>query len=68
MTIMNIATLDMYGLKDVAKAEEMNRLALDGYEKSLGKNHDRMKMCARNLAVLLEKIGTRRKDLRKGAR
>ena len=43
----------------------MVRQALDGYEKSLGKQHESTKRCARNLAVLLEEIGTRKKDLRK---
>eukprot|EP00518_Triparma_eleuthera_P017650 CAMPEP_0197550956 /NCGR_PEP_ID=MMETSP1320-20131121/4373_1 /TAXON_ID=91990 /ORGANISM="Bolidomonas sp., Strain RCC2347" /LENGTH=44 /DNA_ID= /DNA_START= /DNA_END= /DNA_ORIENTATION= len=36
-------------LKDFVKAEEMYRLALDGYEKSLGNKHEDTKRCARNL-------------------
>ena len=56
-TIMNIDAVYTDGFKDITKAEEMYRLALDGHEKSLGKDHDRMKMCARNLNILLEEIG-----------
>ena len=61
---MNMAGIFTDGLKDFTKAEEMFRHALDGYEKSLGKDHERRKRCAKNLAVLLEKIGTRKQDLR----
>ena len=32
---------------------------------SLGKNHEETNRCAKNLAILLEEIGTRKKDLRK---
>ena len=32
-----MATACMDGFKDFTKAEEMNRLALDGYEKSRGR-------------------------------
>eukprot|EP00518_Triparma_eleuthera_P005263 CAMPEP_0182453710 /NCGR_PEP_ID=MMETSP1319-20130603/660_1 /TAXON_ID=172717 /ORGANISM="Bolidomonas pacifica, Strain RCC208" /LENGTH=131 /DNA_ID=CAMNT_0024651663 /DNA_START=152 /DNA_END=548 /DNA_ORIENTATION=+ len=38
---------------DFMKAEEMNRQALDGYERSLGKQHTDTKNCAKNLAILL---------------
>ena len=31
----------------------MYRLALDAYEKSLGKDHEYTKKCARNLGILL---------------
>ena len=48
-TIMYMANTYAGGLKDFTKAEEMNRLALDGYEKSLGRDHDDTKRCARNL-------------------
>ena len=47
------------GFKNYTKAEEMYRHALDGYEKSLGKDHEHTKRCARNLAIVLEGIGTR---------
>ena len=43
----------------------MYRQALDGHEKSLGKEHEDTAMCARNLAILLENIGTRKEDLQK---
>ena len=45
------------GLTDFVKAAEMVRQALDGYEKSLGKQHEDTKRCARNLNILLEKMG-----------
>ena len=64
-TIMNMAVTYKAGLKDFTKAEEMYRLALDGKESSLGKGHEDTKRCARNLAILLEEIGTRKEDLRK---
>ena len=64
-TIMNMAVTYKDGLKDFTKAERMYRQALDGYEKSLGKEHKSTKRCARNLALLLEELGTRKKDLRK---
>ena len=50
-TIMNMATVCMEGLKDFTKAEEMFRIALDGYEKSLGKDHESTKICVRNLSI-----------------
>ena len=53
---MNMATT-YNGLKDFAKAERMYRQALDGYERSLGKEHEYTKECARNLNILLEKMG-----------
>ena len=43
------------GLKDFIKAEEMYRLALDGNEKSLGKDHKNTKECAFNFAFLVVK-------------
>ena len=42
----------------------MFRQALDGYEKSLGKDNKDTKLCARNLACLLEEQG-RQDDLQK---
>ena len=51
--IMCMATTYMKGLKDFTKAEEMYRLALDGKEMSLGKDHENTKGCAENLALLL---------------
>ena len=56
-TIMNMAIVYKAGLKDFAKAEEMYRVALDGYEKSLGKAHEDTKHYARNLNILLEDAG-----------
>ena len=53
---MNMATTYKEGLKDFTKVEEMYRLALDGCEKSLGKDNQSTKGCARNLAVFLETI------------
>ena len=52
------------GLMDFAKAEEMYRLALEGCEKSLGKDAMFTKECVQNLARLLERIG-RQTDLQK---
>ena len=52
-TIMNMATVYMEGSKVFTKAEELYRQALDGYEKSLEKDHKDTKKCARNLAILL---------------
>ena len=40
------------GLKNFTKAEEMYRRALDGKEKSLGKEHNSTKYIASNLAIL----------------
>ena len=42
----------------------MFRFALDSYEKSLGKDHEDTKDCARNLFILLEMMG-RQTDLHK---
>mmetsp|Transcript_14880 Transcript_14880/g.29649 ORF Transcript_14880/g.29649 Transcript_14880/m.29649 type:complete len:85 (-) Transcript_14880:51-305(-) len=50
---MNMAKTYRDGLTDYVKAEEMYRQALDGREKSLGKEHEHTKGCARILAVLL---------------
>ena len=41
----------------------MYRLALDGYEKSLGKAHEWTKGCAGNLAQLLELQGRKKECL-----
>eukprot|EP00518_Triparma_eleuthera_P019087 CAMPEP_0197547164 /NCGR_PEP_ID=MMETSP1320-20131121/1577_1 /TAXON_ID=91990 /ORGANISM="Bolidomonas sp., Strain RCC2347" /LENGTH=70 /DNA_ID=CAMNT_0043106875 /DNA_START=30 /DNA_END=242 /DNA_ORIENTATION=+ len=43
-------------LKDFAKAEEIFRQVLDGYERSLGIAHKKTKSCARNLNILLEEM------------
>ena len=50
LTTMNMANAYCVGLKDFANAEEMYMLALDGYEKSLGRDHEDTKQCATNLA------------------
>ena len=60
-TIMNMASTYMEGLKNFAKAEKMYRQALDGFERSLGKEHDKTKRCAGNLAVLLGQKGEKDK-------
>ena len=61
-TIMIMAVAYMDGTKDFTKAEEMFRLALDGREKSLGKDHERTQERAFNLAVLyFQDIPSRRK-------
>ena len=40
----------------------MTRLALDGHKKSLGKDHEVMKKCARNFAILVaEKLKDKEK-------
>ena len=64
MTIMNMAIV-YKKTENFAKAEDMYTQALDGHEKSLGKDHADTKNCARNLAILLDTFGTRKKDLRK---
>ena len=64
-TIYNMALTYGDGLGDRVKEEEMYRQALDGYERSLGKDAENTKNCARNLAILLETLGTRKEDLRK---
>ena len=53
MTIENMVITYQVGTKDFSKGEEMMRLALGGYEKSLGKDHEVKKKCARNLAASL---------------
>ena len=52
MTIMNMAVTYGDGLGDRVKEEEMHRQALDGYKRSLGKEHEHTKKCAMNLARL----------------
>ena len=60
--IMNMAIVFMDRLKDFTKAEDMFRLAVDGYKKSLGKDHVSTKRSARNLAIMLRDQG-RQADL-----
>ena len=43
ITIMSMGVIFDVGMKDLAKAEEMYRLALDGHEKSLGKDDQDIK-------------------------
>ena len=50
---MKKAVVFMDRLKDFTKAEEMYRVALDGSEKSLGKDRKDTKQYAENLAILL---------------
>ena len=47
MGIVILTTVHKNGLEDLAKAEELYRLALDGLEKSLGKDHEHTKSCAK---------------------
>jgi hypothetical protein len=54
-TIMNIAIAYEVDLKDFTKAEGTYRLALDGHEKSLWKNHANTRIWARNLAISLSR-------------
>ena len=56
-TIYNMALTYGDGLGDRVKEEEMYRQALDGYERSLGKQDERTKTCARNLNIILEHMG-----------
>ena len=51
--MMNMALTYQNGLRNFVKAEEIFRLALDGYERSLEKKHVDTKRCAKNLAILL---------------
>ena len=59
MTIENMANA-YTNAKDFTKVEDMYRLALDGYEKSLGKGHQRTKDCAFNMHLLFEQTGQHR--------
>ena len=52
-TILNMAITYEVGLKNFVKAEQMYRQALDGFERSLGKEHRDTKLCARHFASLL---------------
>ena len=52
-TFMNMEGTHMDGLKDFPKAKEMYRMALKWYERSLGKEQEDTKNCAKNLAFLL---------------
>ena len=64
LTIMNTANTYTAGLKDFVKAERMFRRALDGYERSLGKEYEGTKTCAFMLALMLHEQG-RQDDLQK---
>ena len=63
-TIMNIGMV-YKKTGNFTKAEELYMLALDRYEKLLGKDHEDTKDCARNLALLVvgglmkDKVNTR---------
>ena len=50
--IVNMASTYQQGVKDFAKAEELYRFALDGFEKSLGKDHEETKNLAMGLTRL----------------
>ena len=67
MTILNMANAYMIGPKDFTKSEEMyrlatDRLALDGFQKSLRRDHEVTKRCARNLARLYLESAMNDKD------
>ena len=51
-TIYNMTCAYHKGLNHLTKAEEMHKLPLKAYERSLGKEHKDTKVCARNLGVL----------------
>ena len=65
-TLMTIEGMgDVYKkIKNFTKAEGMYRLALDGYDMSLGKDHRLTKNCAFNLASMLRDQG-RQDDFQK---
>ena len=42
----------MEGGEGYPRAEEMLKMALDGYDRSLGKEHEDTTRCAKNLAVI----------------
>ena len=65
MTIMNMASTYDVGLKDFSKAEEMFKLALDGYEKALGKENEDTKRCAKGLAIFYITGAPSKEKLRK---
>ena len=65
MTIYNMGNIYAGGLKDFVKAEEMYRQALDGRERSLGKEHEDTKSCAKNLAILYFQEAPSKEKLRK---
>lgn len=52
---MNMANAYMLLNGDFTKAEEMLKLSLHGYEKSLGKEHDSTNKCAKYLAIYLDR-------------
>ena len=52
-------------MKDFVKSEELKRQALDGYEKSLGKQHEHTKACAMNMAILYFQGAPSKEKLRK---
>ena len=58
-TIEGMARVHMDGLKVFTKAEEMYRLALDRYEKTMGKDHFVTKRCAMDLIRMLRAQGGR---------
>ena len=64
-TIYNMANTYCDGMKDFTKAEEMFRQALDGRERSLGKEHESTKRCAANLAILYFQGAPSKEKLRK---
>ena len=47
---MKIASVYIEGWRVFIKVEEMYRLALDGCEKSLGKDHEETKRCVLHIA------------------
>ena len=57
LTTMNMASTYTGGSKYFTKVEDTFRHALDGYEKSPGKDHELTKTCVRNLNTLLGEMG-----------
>ena len=52
----NILGLTYDRLDDSVKAEEMYRLAYDGFEKTLGKDYKETKGCAKTLTCIHERL------------
>lgn len=57
MTCVSNLAIVLFDLGKYDVAEEMNRRALDGNQKALGKEHYNTLTSASNLALVLQKLG-----------
>lgn len=60
-TVMNVATFYMTVMNDFGKAEEYYEGAFKGFEAQFGKEDQRTKTCARNIAGFFAKGGDKQK-------